>query len=226
MASRLLHRPPPACDRCERRGRFRRCESMAGRRLAGQLAQPALVMPVPSRSDVREGLPALHSLDAALASPSWLRSASNAGSTARASPTPCPSRTRQDRVCPSPRDGVDGKRRHGCRSAAVFEQAKSRMDAASVRREGVGRPEPVGRGDRRATAVRGTPVAAGSVAVNPWLGVGWCGGALGSHGFKAPPPSATGLPVLPRLPGRRALASAGVVRLGRVGYKPASRGGF
>ena len=108
--------------------------------------------PVPSRSDVRDGLRARRSLDAARASQSVLRSASNAGSTARASPPPCPTEARKDRVCPTPRDGVDGKRRHGCRSAAVFERAKSRMDAASVRREGVGRPEPVGRRGRPRTS--------------------------------------------------------------------------
>ena len=63
-----------------------------------------------------------------------------------------PTEARKDRVCPAPRGGVDGKRRHGCRSAAVFERAKSRMDAASVRREGVGRPEPVGRRGRPRTS--------------------------------------------------------------------------
>jgi len=41
--------------------------------------------PCPS-PDAHYGLPGLRSLDAALTSPSWLRSASNAGSRARAAP--------------------------------------------------------------------------------------------------------------------------------------------
>jgi len=47
------------------------------------------------------------------------------------------------RGCPSPRAGVDGKRSPEGESADVSERVEVRMTGASVRREGVGSPEPV-----------------------------------------------------------------------------------
>ena len=51
-------------------------------------------------------------------------------------------RTLRREGLPVPSSGVDGQRRHGCRSAAVSERAEARRAGVNVRREGMGNPDP------------------------------------------------------------------------------------
>jgi hypothetical protein len=120
--------------------------SRRARRLAPRVNPPNRhgVAHAPS-PDVRFGHPALRSLHAGCASPSWLRLPPSPALGARA--TPClpegdATVRRRQRAIHAPGAGVAGQRSQDGEAQAASSERRAWMPAVNVRRRGVGGPKP------------------------------------------------------------------------------------